>query len=136
MKKKGLLHLMAILMVAMLGVDFASCSSNEDGDSSSPSNPHVGTWYTESVSSAGKIKYTEVTYKSDFTCTWKECEADRKTIIDTDYGRYQVDGDLLSIWWNSEKKYWEEDGPWHTTFTINGNVMKTTEAGETTWYKK
>jgi len=30
----------------------------------------------------------------------------------------------------------KEDGPWHTTFTINGNVMKTTEAGETTWYKK
>lgn len=118
--------MMLVMMVAALS--FTACGS--DSDDEGDSNPLVGTWYTESLDH-GEIEYTEVTYKSDMTCTWKEFKADRVTIKDSDYGRYKVDGNLLIIWWN------DSDGSaWKVTFSINGNKMTTSEGGGTIWTKK
>ena len=112
-----------------------SCSKDDDDKNTPSSNPLVGTWYTESEDK-GEIEYTEVTYNADFSCSWREYESDRTTLKDSDTGKYEVSGNKLSIWWNSEAKYWDEDGPWTTTFTINGNKMTTSENGGTTWTKK
>ena len=114
-------------------VAFTGCSSdNED----SPSNPLIGTWYVEGVDHEGESRITEVTYNADNSCTWREYGSDKTTIIDADTGTYKVDGNKLSIWWDSEREYWEKDGPWTTTFTINENKMTTTEAGGTVWTKR
>lgn len=120
------------LFVSMFA--FTACGSDDDNNETS-SNPIVGTWWVENTSK-GYIKYTEITYNADLTCTWREYEQDRTTLKRSDTGKYKVEGSTLSIWWNSEKKYWEEDGPWTTIFTISGNKMTTTEAGGTTWTKK
>lgn len=120
------------LFVSMFA--FTACGSDDDNNETS-SNPIVGTWWVENTSK-GYIKYTEITYNADLTCTWREYEQDRTTLKRSDTGKYKVEGNKLSIWWESEKKYWDEDGPWTTTFTISGNKMTTTEAGGTTWTRK
>lgn len=135
MKKLGfMMSLMLGLFVSVCAL--TACSSDDDDDNNS-SNPLVGTWYT--IGSGGKDEetiYTEITYKADYTCTWREYKADQTTIIGSDTGTYEINGNALYIWWEREKKYWQEDGPWTTTFSINGNKMTTTEKGGTTWTKK
>jgi hypothetical protein len=125
------------LLTVLMSVSFSACSSSDDDDDNggSSSNPIVGTWYTEGEEK-GYSTYTEITYNADYTCTWREYNSDKTTIKESDSGKYKVEGSTLSIWWNSEKKYWDTDGPWTTIFTISGNKMTTTEAGGTTWTRK
>jgi len=113
---------------------FSACGGDDDNGGSS-SNSIVGTWYTEGVEK-GNPTYSEITYNADNTCTWRDYKSDKTTIKESDRGKYKVEGNKLSIWWESEKKYWDTDGPWTTIFTISGNKMTTTEGGGTTWTKK
>ena len=136
MKTKKIISVLSLTFGLLVSVcAFTACGSDDDGNNDSSSNPLVGTWYTETIEK-GEVEYTEITYNANFTCTWREYESDRKTVVDTDEGSYKVDGNKLSIWWESEKKYWDEDGPWTTTFTISGNKMTTSEGGGTIWTKK
>ena len=125
-KRLSFLSLLIGLFVCMSVL--TSCSKDDDGGSSS--NPIVGTWYTEAYS------YEEITYNSDGTCTYRRYKSDHTTIRDTDSGTYKIEGNKLSIWWESEKKYWDIDGPWTTSFSINGNKMTTSEDGGIVWTKK
>lgn len=119
--KKKLLFLMMLLPMLTV-TTFTSCGDDED------SNPLVGTWY---VYDSEDDDYTELIFKSDMTCTWLNYESDRVTLKRSDYGRYQTDGNVLTIW------YEKQNGrPWTTTFTIKGNKMITTEGNGVTWTKK
>ncbi len=109
---------------------FTSCGDDDEGGGGS-SNSIVGTWYT--VSDGEKSSpYTEMTFNSDYTCSWREYKADRTTVTDSDFGTYQVEGNTLSVLWDSEKKY----GPLTWTFSISGNKMTTSEGGGTVWTRK
>ena len=123
-----------MMMAAALSFGFTSCG-NDDNDDGSSSNPLVGTWFTESEDH-GELEYTEITYNKDLTCTWQCYSSDRTTLKESDTGTYKVEGNKLSIWWESEREYWKEDGPWTTTFSISGNKMTTTESNGVVWTKK
>lgn len=123
---------MSLLLGLCVSVAFTACGSDDDDDASS--NPLVGTWCTENVTK-GKLVYTEITYNKDLTCTWREYRSGRTTVSDSDTGTYKVEGNKLSIWWESEREYWVE-GPWTTIFSISGDKMTTTEANGTVWTKK
>lgn len=126
---KGFISRMAIFMAAFMSIaTFVACSNDDDNASS---NPLVGTWYTGDKDAGD---YTEITFRAGLTCSLKEY--DLKGEVFEDNGRYEVDEDLLMVWWDSEKEYWERHGPWKATFAINGKVMTTSEAGGTVWYKK
>ena len=124
----SILSLTVGLLVSV--VAFTACSSDNDESGSSSLSSIVGTWYTEGVEK-GQPTYTEVTYNADLTCTWRDYKSDKTTIKETDSGKYKVEGNKLSIWWNSD-----HGDVWTTTFTISGNKMTTTEGGGTVWTKK
>lgn len=119
-----LMSLVFGLFVSMLSL--TACSSDDD-DNNSSSNPLIGTWYCEFMD--GELIISEITFNKDYTCTSKEYNSDRTTIKFADTGIYKVDGNKVSIWWDSEKEYWAEDGPYTFTFTITGNKMSATDAG-------
>ena len=120
------------LLVSSLA--FMACGSDDDDNSS---NPLVGTWWVATVdANSGVTVYTEITYNADMTCSWKEYRGNRDEPSSYDTGTYKIDGNILAIWWNREKEYWDEDGPWTTTFSITGNKMTTTEGKGTVWTKK
>ena len=126
MKKFSLFALLGLFMSVFA---FTACGSDDD-DNGSTNNPLVGTWYTE------VFKYTEVTFNADFTCTRREYAPGSTTaIIDSDTGTYEIKGNKLSIWWESERKFWN-NGPWTTTFSISGKKMTTTEGDGIVWTKK
>lgn len=132
MKKN--LRFMVFALMAVFTFTLVSCSSDEDDNSST--NPLIGTWYTEYEVEESVKHYEEITYKADNTCTWKEIDYDRTY---TDLGKYSVEGNKISIWWESEKDLWEKEGPFVMTFTISGNKMTTTKGSGsrvTTWTKK
>ena len=134
MKTKKFWMMLAIALVSLCTI---SCGGDDDDDKGTSSNPIVGTWWVEGDPSDWKqAVYTEITYNSDMTCSWREYQNSRDQLTSSDTGKYQIDGNTLSIWWNSVKDSWDEEGPWTTTFTINGNKMITTESSGTTWTKK
>ena len=122
-KKLSILSLLFGLLVCV--TVFCSCSKDDDNGSSA-SNPLVGTWYTVD----GDGDYTELIYKADMTCTLFEHQRESNKIKNTDYGRYQINGNLLSIWWDGNTKAKTY------MFSINGNEMTTDEGGGTTWTRK
>ena len=124
-KRLSILSLMLGLLVSV--ALFSACGSDDDDSS----NPIVGTWWIEKGGN-----YTEMTFNSNKTCTWWNYKTDRTTLIRSDKGTYEINGKTLVIWWESEKEYWEESGPWSTTFTIEGNKMITTEGNGNTWTRK
>ena len=116
---------MAVVAILMC-VNFIACSDDEEQSD----NPIVGTWITETPTDDGR--YSSITYKADGSCFWKDYKKEDPNYIETDNGKYQVDGNKLSIWWESEKEF---DEPWTCTFTISGNRMVTSENGSSVWIK-
>lgn len=101
MNKKNLLHLMAIMMVAMLSLGFASCSSDDDDDDNG--NPLIGTWVENHTSD--DYSYSTFTFKSDGT------GAEKVTVIQTKNTReypfsysYNSKDYLLSLTYNDGDK--------------------------------
>lgn len=125
------MSLMFGLFVSVLSL--TACSS--DDDNSSSSNSLIGTWCTEFMDE--ELIIAEITFNKDHTCMSKEYYSDRTTIKFADTGTYKIDGNKMSVWWNSEKEYWEKEGPYTLTFTITGNKMSVTdERGRVTSYTK
>jgi hypothetical protein len=120
---------MAIVAVIMC-VNFTACS--DDDDEEQGGNAVVGTWSTE-IYTDGDYYTTLITYNADGSCTSKEYKQNNPNDVETDKGKYQVDGNKLSIWWESEKEF---DEPWTCTFTISGKRMTTSENGGTVWIKQ
>lgn len=120
---------MAIVAVIMC-VNFTACS--DDDDEEQGGNAVVGTWSTE-IYTDGDYYTTLITYNADGSCTSKEYKQNNPNDVETDKGKYQVDGNKLSIWWKSEKEF---DEPWTCTFTISGKRMTTSENGGTVWIKQ
>ena len=106
---------------------FSACGSDDDDSS----NPIVGTWWIEKGET-----YTELVLNANKTSTRWVYKTDRTTLIRSDKGTYEINGNTLVIWWESEKDYWDDGGPWSTTFTIEGNKMITTEGNGNTWTRK
>ena len=130
---KQIRFMFAMLLMATT-LAFTACSSDDD----SLSNPLVGTWYGEYEDKKGNMRYEEITYNSDYTCTWRLYAKESTTaIVDSDIGTYEIRGNTLSLWWESERKYWNE-GPYTLTYRISGNKMITqSEYGKSeTWTRK
>lgn len=114
MKKKNLLHLLAIMMVAVLSVGFASCSSDDD---ESVDSSIIGTWED--------TNYIDGTWQWTFNSNGKgTC----KVIDNTTYTftfDFSFDGSTLII-------KGEEDGERYTdtysvSFSSDGKTMTWTE---------
>ena len=110
-----------ILTVIICGL-MTACSSNEAEDNNE-ANSLIGTWWIYD----GDGNYTEITFREDMTCIYKEYEGETDRINLLDFGRYMIDNHDLFIWWENE------DEVYHDTFVINGNKM-TTEDG--VWTRK
>ena len=123
---KKTLRMIGMMLCAILMVAGLNACSNDDDDEKNPSI--VGTWETVA---GGKT--TQLTFKPDRTCFWKEWQTGQPGDFDTDSGRYDTTEDVLSIWWDSEA---DEPEPWTCTFVITGNKMTTSENGGTTWTRK
>ena len=136
--KKTFRMLGMIIIVMLMNVNFSACSSDDEDDNNLPI---VGTWYTENQYEVGTdweyTEYAEVTYKKDGTLTgyWKVTFEDGTEEIETDTGRYEVIKDVLRLWWDNDLDD-ESDGPWTETFSINGNIMTTSENGGSVWTRK
>jgi hypothetical protein len=130
MKKS--ISILSLLLGLFVCIPFlASCGDDDDEDGRTSANSLIGTWYV--VSDHEKSDpYTEMSFYEDNTCSWRAYKADRSTITDSDHGTYKVEGNVLSIWWDSEKGY----GPLTCTFSISGNKMTTSEGGGTIWTRK
>lgn len=120
---------MTVLTVIVCSL-MAACSSDNEQDGEIDSNAIVGTWYAMVDGD-----YTEWIFNSDGSCGWKEYKADKKTVSWHDTGSYKLVDNILSIWWESERRYWDE-GPWSTIVTINGKTMTTSEDRSIVWKKK
>lgn len=121
--KKFFTVLSLTLGLLMCSTTFVACSSDDEKDS--PSNPLVGTWYLYEYDG----DRVELYFKSDMTCTRIEYKKDSKEIRDSSYGIYQIDGNVLSIFWNGKKNAWT------TIFTVSGDKVITTEGNGFTWTK-
>lgn len=130
--KKNVLHLIAIMMVAMLSVGFISCSS--DDDEGSFSHPIVGTWDRDIRGGD-----TQITFKSNMTAELKDRDDDDVVITAT--GDYKIDGNRITIHWKkisvqnvtidmdlTESSLFKIDGDKMTTIADDGDVV--------TWTRK
>lgn len=93
MKKSSFLLFVGLMCI--MSLLSCSSSSNDEGDKT-PANPLIGTWYTEGEEK-GQATYTETTYNADLTCTLRDYKSDRTTIKESDSGKYQVNGNKLTI---------------------------------------
>lgn len=107
--------------VMLMAVCLNSCSSDDDDEKVVSI---VGTW--ENVSDGYT---TQMTFNSNGSCTWKGWSISNPSENETDKGTYKVEGNRLSVWWDSES---DEDA-WTCTFVIEGNKMSTSENGGTVW---
>lgn len=124
MNKKLLLYVLAIIMSSMINIGFTSCDKDDD----KVSNPLVGTWYGEDESEKdGGMRYEEISFNEDMTCTSIVYQLNPYKITFEDHGRYQIDDNVLSIWWASEKEAIEREGPYRLFFTISGDILTTQE---------
>lgn len=113
-----------ILCIMLMTVSLTACDDDEEDK-----NPSiVGTW--ELVSN-GYV--TQMSFNANGSCFFKEWSESNPSEVDTDTGRYTVNGNTLSVWWESEA---DEDEPWTCTFKIEGNRMTTSENGGTVWIRK
>ena len=120
---------MAVLTVVVCSL-LAACSSDDDEDGGNVNSAIVGTWYATDDGD-----YIEWIFNSDGSCGYKEYEADKKTISWYDMGTYKLVDNILSIWWESERRYWDE-GPWSAIVNIQGKTMTTSENESLVWKKK
>ena len=91
MRKKKLLYLMAILMVAMLSVGFTSCGS--DGDDDDPSLSLVGTKWT--------VTYLSTKYVVEFTSNTDvisyEADANNNYVNYLHEDKYTITGNKITF---------------------------------------
>ena len=129
MDKKNYLHLMAIMIVAMLCVGFASCGSDdEEKDEEKVSSPLIGTW-ENGTSEAGAV----IVFKSNGTIIWDSNVNGKTRHSEGTYDASSGSKGVVKIYWSGEKdpEIWE--------FTITGNKLTTTSAisrSTVTWTKK
>ncbi len=115
-----------MLCVMLMAVSFTACGDDDDDDEKY--TPVVGVWELESE---GYV--TQLSFNAYGSCFFREWSVDNPSDEDTDTGRYTVNGNTLSIWWESEA---DDDDPWTCTFKIEGDRMITSENGGTVWIRK
>lgn len=136
MSKKNLGHLLALLMVAMLSIGFASCSSDDDdgngGSSNNVKTKLLGTWKMVSCSSSwysSSFKY--INFKNDGTCLYSSSTGFEYTDLDSPCKwTYNEESKMLRMY--TEDGYYkynllfefEDNGDWSgTEVTGSGNVV-------------
>lgn len=129
MKKKNLLHLMTIMMVALLSFGFTSCSSDDDEEDNGYSTSILGSWQTEDENFS-----EELSFNANGTCTELLEMKGMSLAAKMRYsGTYNVKGDKLTInWkgyegWNPLTNRWLDmtDDPETVviTISISGNKL-------------
>ncbi len=94
MYKKNFLHLMAIVMVAMLCVNFTSCG-NDDEDYGT--GPVAGKWERYLTDGSSRGTYTFIFKDDNVTYIEKWSEPGYDDDIETYTGVYVVENDIISM---------------------------------------
>lgn len=131
MDKKYLMHLLAVMMVAIVSVGFASCSSDDDDEKDNGySTSILGSWQTDDENFT-----TEMTFNANGTCTELMEMKGMTLAAKMRYsGTYNVKGNKLTInWkgyegWNPLTSRWLDmtDAPETVVITISIEGTKLT----------
>lgn len=116
--KKTLRLFGALLCIVLLTMSLSSCDKDDDENDSSI----VGTWICENPGVDATMQFY-----SNGTFYW--CEIDSYGDLDEEYGRYQLEGDIIIIRWDSDSdimrwKLQNDNGKWRII------------AQDSTWIKK
>ena len=118
--KKYFSYLMAFLMIALLSVSFAACSSDDDNEASVSKAELIGTWYT---------------LEDDWVLVFTETSVTQYEIWKSS-GKYSLNSYTVTTKYSlSGNKIIGEDGL-SATVSINGNTLKVSNGNETLTYTK
>lgn len=117
------MHLMAIMMVAMLGVGLASCSNDDDDDKNVTTsvNPKdlVGTWGLTHAEGWEMWQGQKETYDETYDPLNPTSDDDQKMVITNPQGNTL---DFVIYEWDEILKKWSDDTKF--SLTLNGNTME------------
>ena len=123
MNKKYFMHLMAIMMVAMLSVGFASCSNDDDEDKNVTTsvNPKdlVGTWGLTHAEGWEIWEGQKETYNDTYDPLNPTSDEDQKMVITNPSGNTL---DFVIYEWDEILKKWSDDTK--ISLTLNGNTIE------------
>ena len=122
--KKYLFSLLAIMMVAIVGFGFASCSSDDDGDDSN--NSFVGTWRKYSSTNENEFKNVIWVFEKNMTMYEHDVDDNLKIIEGkTETFKYKTEkGHLYTQKQKEGKQYdWEDEG----AYNITGDILTLTK---------
>lgn len=127
MNKKYFWSLLTFMMVAMLSVGFASCSSDDDDDNKGGSNSSiVGTWQCE-WEDDGDTGYTVLTFRANGTGHYKEYYYEgRKEILEDDEDfdwTFDEETMRLRLLFGDEIETWRVDMLTSNKMVIDGDVF-------------
>lgn len=131
---KTILLVLPFVALAFGVVEFARDAS-EDLYGPKKENPLYGTWYT-TIHSLGKDVYVEMLYNKDKTCIYREYDDERINHRDIDRGRFELENEKISIWWDSMRDSWEREGPVVSSYEVKGDKLITDDDDSVIWRKK
>lgn len=136
MNKKIKTFLLILPFIALIwGVVEFTKSATEELYGPKKVNPLYGTWYT-TIYSLGQDVYVEMVYNEDKTCVYREYDEKRINHRDIDKGRFELEKNKISIWWDSMSSSWETSGPEVSTYKIEDNEMIMDNDDSVIWKKK
>lgn len=140
MNKKNFLYLLAIVMVAALGLNFASCSKDDeksgDGGASGGSSSLVGKW--QKMDDDGSLKHTIWAFEANGTMYEYDIDDQGKTKEgSTETFKYKVENQHLFT--DKLRESGGYEGEWKDEGAIsiaNGILTVTRDSGKIKRYKK
>ena len=138
MKKKNLLYLLAIVMVAALGLNFASCSKKKEksGDGGGTGSSLIGKW--RKMDDDGTLKHTIWAFEANGTMYEYDIDDQGKTKEgSTETFKYKVENQHLFT--DKLRESGGYEGEWKDEGAIsiaNGILTVTRDSGKIKRYKK
>ena len=120
--KKALRFFVILLGVILVTSCFTACGSDDDNEKNSSI---VGTWVCENPWSDATIQFY-----SNGTFYW--CETDSHGLLDEEYGKYQLEGDIILIRWDSDGK---DELPMRWKLQSDNGILRII-AQDSIWVKK
>lgn len=139
MKKKNFLYLLAIVMVAALGLNFASCSKDDEksGDGGGTGSSLIGKW--RKMDDDGTLKHTIWAFEANGTMYEYDIDDQGKTKEgSTETFKYKVESqhlytDKMKDDGSGYEGEWKDEG---AISIANGILTVTRDSGKIKRYKK